>query len=174
MRVTELRECPNPECKVPEGPGVTSTHVRLERLQHGDDEWHARCAFCFTRGPRAIGKAEAIRLWNALPRQSDLEQLRARIAELDPPWVRIGDGLPQDPYSWDIALRDGSVRTNLAWDRYYEFFHDGGPNAWTSAEVSHYRRYALDETRAERIARYARMWLRGDVTLEQAMAKVKR
>ena len=33
---------------------------------------------------------------------------------------------------------------------------------------------ALDETRAERIARYARMWLRGEVTLEQAMAEVKR
>jgi hypothetical protein len=31
-----------------------------------------------------------------------------------------------------------------------------------------------DETRAERIARYARMWLRGEVALEQAMTEVKR
>lgn len=93
----------------------------------------------------SIGARHAQSRWHAVadalePAQSDLEQLRARIAELDPPWVRIEDGLPPDPYSWDIALRDGSVRTNLAWDRYYEFFHDGGPNAWTSEEVSHYRR----------------------------------
>jgi hypothetical protein len=135
--MTELRECPNPECR--------SALVLLclgEHLEVGPakTERLIECQDCGMWGPAGT-EAEAARLWNALPRQSDLEQLRARIAELDPPWVRIGDGLPQDPYSWDIALRDGSVRTNLAWDRYYEFFHDGGPNAWTSAEVSHYRRH---------------------------------
>ena len=107
--MTELRKCPNPECKVPEGPDFTSAHVRLERLQHGNDEWHARCAFCHARGPLATGKAEAIRLWNALPRQSDLEQLRARIAELDPPWEKLDDWSALPNFEVEVAFEDGTT-----------------------------------------------------------------
>lgn len=56
----DLRPCPNPECV-----GVAETKVWPGR------GWHATCEGCRTSGPYSDEEAEAIRLWNLLPRTQD-------------------------------------------------------------------------------------------------------
>lgn len=118
-----LLPCPNPECVPPTGPDITSAHVRLERLQ-GPATWHARCAFCFMRGPHAANKAEALRLWNALPREE--------------PWIAIDETLAKRARKGipcvDVAFLDGHIRSTVAdvtlrcdWDEWYAVDRSGSP-----------------------------------------------
>lgn len=64
--MTDLRECPNPECG--------STHIEVI-----PSSWLAfvQCGECGMEGPRHYEdewcEAEAIRLWNLLPRRSDVQ-----------------------------------------------------------------------------------------------------
>lgn len=66
--MTDLRECPNPEC----GVGVRDTGGVFLTESEADSHYAVCCESCWLQGPEVRDKLEAIRLWNLLPRRGDV------------------------------------------------------------------------------------------------------
>ncbi len=76
-----MKACPNPNCSHEEMPRVQTTNAHDRAIC---------CPCCRMRGPWAnvsfswqANNVEAERLWDALPRQEDVDKLRALLRDWD-------------------------------------------------------------------------------------------
>jgi hypothetical protein len=108
--MSELKPCPHCETAWgDDGPMLIKPGCD-EVQQYRNTDYFVECTECDMRGPSCDGPMAAREAWDELPRQSDLDALRARIAELDPPWHELDDTSALPNFEVEVAFENGTTR----------------------------------------------------------------